>query len=527
MVNLIPVPYECKEHQGCFEINESIENIVFKSDFDLSVFNLKTGDSDTFVITQNYKLDDEEYVLKVTPKEVRIEASEKIGAYYALQTLRQLSRFELGGRKIPCVEIKDKPRYKWRGLQLDESRHFFGKDEVKRLLDFMFMMKLNVFHWHLTDDQGWRIEIKKYPRLTEIGSKRSYTHINGWHSCDTINEEYGGYYTQDDIREIVDYAGKRGIMIVPEIDFPAHCAAALAAYPELACRVLDREVPGYFGGSIPEKIYGMKDWNRTICLGKEKTYDFVFDVIEEVCSLFPAPYFHIGGDEAPKNEWHNCPLCQKTIKDNNLKNEYALQGWFNNRVLDFLKDRGKRLIGWNEILKADNLDRSAIGQYWTVKRDKNAERHINNGGNLIMSNHHSFYFDMPYGKYPLKNTYCFKPENFNVLPENVKNILGVEGEAWTEWIDGREKLDLILFPRLQCLAEVAWSPEKNMNFSEFLQRLESFKDYYKYLGINYAVDKVSMPKNIFDRIKINAKFMKGDPYLEVKLNKKYLAKGEK
>lgn len=524
MQNLIPYPCECKENQGCFEINE---NLVVKSDFDVSVFGLKTGESDSFVIVKNHKLDDEEYTLSVTSNRIKIEAAEAAGAHYALQTLRQLSRFELGGRKIPCVEIKDRPRFQWRGLQLDESRHFFGKEEVKRLLDLMFMMKLNRFHWHLTDDQGWRIEIKKYPLLTEIGSKRKYTHINGWQSIDVVNEEYSGFYTQDDIREIVEYAQKRDIMVIPEIDFPAHCASAIACYPWLACRELDREVPGYFGGSIPERVYNMRDWNRTICLGKEETINFVFDVIEEVCALFPAPYFHIGGDEAPKNEWKKCPRCQAAIKKHGLKNEDDLQGWFNNRILDFLRDRGKRIIGWNEILKAGNLDKTVIGQYWTAKRDKNAENHINSGGNLIMSNHKSFYFDMPYGKYPLKNTYCFKPEKFNVHPENVKNVLGVEGESWTEWIDGREKLDLCLFPRVQCLAEVAWSAEKDINWDNFLERLESFKDYYKYLEINYAVDKVSMPSNPFTRLLINAKFMKGDTHLEVKLNKKHLAKGEK
>lgn len=524
MPNLIPYPYDCREKQGYFEISG---DLVVKSDFDLSVFGIKTGESDNFIISQNHELDDEEYTLSVTENSVRIEAAENAGAYYALQTLRQLSRFELGGRKIPCVEIKDKPRFEWRGLQLDESRHFFGKEEVKRLLDMMFMMKLNRFHWHLTDDQGWRIEIKKYPLLTEVGSKRKYTQINGWHSWKTINQEYGGFYTQDEIREIVDYAQKRNIMIIPEIDFPAHCASAIACYPWLACRELDREVPGYFGGSIPQWKYAMWDWNRTICVGKEETMKFVFDVIGEVCDLFPAPYFHIGGDEAPKNEWKKCPKCQNVIKENNLKDEENLQGWFNNKILDFLKKKGKRLIGWNEILKAGNLDKSVIGQYWTVKRDVNAENHINSGGNLIMSNHENFYFDMPYGKYPLQNTYSFKPENYNVHSENIKNVLGVEGEGWTEWIDGREKLDLCLYPRVQCLAEVAWSAEKDINWDDFLKRLDSFKDYYRYLGINYAVDKISMPANPFTRLRINNKFMRGDTHLEVKLNKKYLAKGEK
>lgn len=524
MMDLIPVPFEYKEGQGYFEVTDGI---TVKSDFKLPAVCLDYGEGDAFVISKNTSLDEEEYKLNVSREAIKIEASCEKGAYYALQSLRQLSRYECGKRRIPCVDIHDKPRFKWRGLQLDESRHFFGVVEVKRLLDLMAMMKLNVFHWHLTDDPGWRIEIKKFPRLTEIGSKREYTQINGWHTTDIINEEYSGFYTQEQIKEIISYADERGIMIVPEIDFPAHCASAIAAYQHLACRELDRGVPGYFGGAVPERVFHQKDWNRTLCLGKESTFEFVFGVLDEVCELFPAPYLHIGGDEAPINEWKACPACQKAIKDNGLDNEYGLHGWFNNRILEYLKSKGKRLIGWNEILKSCNLDKSVIAQYWTPERDKNAEKHANSGGSIIMSNHQAFYFDMPYGKYPLKNTYSYSPEKFGVNKENEKNVLGIEGECWTEWIDGREKLDLNLFPRIQCLAEVAWSPKQAIDWNGFLERLDRFKSYYEVLDINYAVDKISMPTDLLQRARINYKFMNGDTHLEVKLNKKYLAKGER
>lgn len=358
--------------------------------------------------------------MEVTPDLISIKASSETGAYYALQTLRQIGRFELGSKEIPCCIINDKPRFSWRGVQLDESRHFFGKEYVKKMLDMMFMLKLNVFHWHLTDDQGWRIEIKKYPLLTEIGSKRAYTQIHGWGSTDIINEEYSGFYTQDDIKEIVDYAAKRGIMVVPEIDFPAHCAAAIAAYPWLACREINRDVPGYFGGAIPQRKLRQFDWNRPICPGKDKTVDFVKNVIDEVCSLFPAPYFHIGGDEAPKSEWKKCPCCQKRIKDNNLKDEEDLQGWLNNEILAFVKSKGKRLIGWNEVLKAKSLDKSVICQYWTPKKDSRARDWANNGNSVILSNHQSFYFDMTYAQYSLKNTYNYNYKNFGIKPESEK-----------------------------------------------------------------------------------------------------------
>lgn len=524
MANLIPVPDKYFEQEGEFVFPEKP---VIKSDFELLLIDSQCGENAQIVICRDESLLSEAYTLDIKPEQIIIKSSDKAGAYYALQSLRQLSRYELGKRRVRCCSVADAPRFKWRGFQLDSSRHFWTVEQVKKYLDIMFMMKLNVFHWHLTDDQGWRIEIKKYPLLTEIGSKRSFTHINGWGSKQILNEEYSGFYTQDEIRDVVSYAQERGIMIVPEIDFPAHAAAAIAACPELACRELKRDVPGYFGGIIPEKVFGIKDWNRTICVGKENTVQFVFDVIDEVCELFPAPYFHIGGDEAPKDEWKKCPHCQKAIKDNSLKNEEDLQGWFNNRILEHLKAKGKRLIGWNEILKAENLDKTVIAQYWTPKRDKNAEKHANTGGSIIMSNHKSFYFDMPYAMYPLKNTYDYSPEAFGVNKENVKNVLGVEGELWTEWIDNCERLEFLMFPRMQALSEVAWSKEENRSWTDFCSRLEDFKVYYKLLGVNFAVNKASSPKSLLNRLRVNAKFRNGDVHLEDKQNQKYMSKGEK
>jgi hexosaminidase len=524
MINLIPVPREYTEDEGYLYLGEEFG---IESEIDLPLLEIKPCSSPVLSIKRDGALDEDEYKLVITKENITIRASAQLGAYYALQSLRQLSRYELGVRRIPCCTVSDKPEYKWRGLQLDESRHFFGKEEVKRLLDMMFMLKLNVFHWHLTDDQGWRIEIKKYPLLTEIGSVRDYTQIGGWNSTSIVNERYSGFYTQEDIKEIVGYAAQRGIMIVPEIDFPAHCASAIAAYPWLACRELDRNVPGYFGGAIPEKRLKQKDWNRTICLGKDKVTEFVLDVLDEVCGLFPAPYFHIGGDEAPKDEWQNCPLCQERIRSLGLDGEDGLHGYFNNTVLEHLKKHGKRMIGWNDILRSQNLDKSAVVQYWTPKRDRRAEQFVNSGGNLIMSNHKSFYFDMTYAQYPLDNTYGYSIADYGVKPENRDNILGLEGELWSEWIDGREKLDFNLHPRAEALAEVAWSPQGQRNFEDFLQRLDRFKDFLDYLKVGYAADKSSMPKNPALRINIRNKFLSGDTHMELKLNRKYKAQGER
>lgn len=523
-MNIIPIPSQYTMTGGFFS---DLDDLRAKSDFDLPLLKCDRSDSGKLVIIKEDGIEEEGYTLDVTQDKIEIRASGQTGAYYALQSLRQLSKYELGVRRIPCCSIKDKPRFKWRGLHLDESRHFFGKEEVKRYLDHMFMMKLNVFHWHLTDDQGWRIEIKKYPLLTEKGSVREYTQRNGWGSSEIENKRHGGYYTQDDIREIVAYAQERCIKIVPEIDFPAHSAASIAAYPWLACRELIREVPGYFGSLIPEKKLHIKDWNRPVCPGKDKTMEFIFDVIDEVCELFPAEYLHIGGDEAPKDEWKKCPHCQQRMKEHNLKNEEDLQGWLNNKILAHLKEKGKHLIGWNEILKADNIDRYVIGQYWTPQRDRNAERFVNSGGKLIMSNHRSFYFDIPYGQYPLRNTYDYRPEKFGVNKQNIDNVLGVEGENWTEWTASIESLECKLHPRMEALAEVAWSDEGNRDWKSFLLRLDDFKPFFEHFNINYAVDRVAMPKGILNRINIQKKFAKGDTDFEVKLNKKLKAQGEK
>lgn len=528
-MSIIPMPKSVSMTEGCYTLPEEIK---ITSDFDLPLVQkyVDICDDAEIKIKRDSSLSAEGYTLKVTCDSITASAASKTGAYYALQTIRKLGKLDLGGRDIPCCEIADEPRFGWRGINLDESRHFFGKDEVKRLLDLMFLQKLNVFHWHLTDDNGWRIEIKKYPLLTEIGSNRKYTHVGGWKSRKIDHTPYGGYYTQEDIKEIIEYARERGITVVPEIDFPAHIASAIAAYNNLACRDIECEVFGFFGGLIPETVEMNRHWNRTLCCGKESTFEFVYGVLDEVCELFDAPYIHVGGDEAPTGEWKECPHCQKVIKDNNLKNERELQGWFTNKLNEYLKQKGKKLIGWNEILKADNLDtedKNIVVQYWTPQRDKNAERYVNNGGSMIMSNHKSFYFDMPYAMHPLKNTYTYRPENFGVNSDNVANVLGIEGELWTEWIPDRERLDMLTFPRIEAMAEVAWSPESTRDYKGFLARLEEEKKLLDKLGVNYAVDKISSPKGFFYKKNIVAKFFSGNPNLETELNREYKSKGAK
>lgn len=509
---IIPKPFKFVEKGGKIKYRDKIQ-----SDFSLPLYSDRIDDNADIHIIKDETVCNEGYFLSVAESGIEIKASSKTGAYYALKTLERLT---VNG-EAPCCEIEDKPRFKWRGLHLDESRHFFGEKEVKRFLDLMFDEKLNVFHWHLTDDQGWRIEIKKYPRLTEFGSKRSYSQIGGWGSTKIENEPVEGFYTQEQVKDIIDYAAERGITIVPEIDFPAHSLAAIASYPELACFPKESDVPGYFGGTVPEKLWNDKRWNKTLCCGKDSTFKFVYGVLDEVCELFPSEYIHMGGDEAPTGEWKRCPECQKIIKDNTLKNEHELQAWFENKLIDYLDTKGKRLIGWNEIAKTGKVKNNVTIQYWTPKRDKAAEKFVNQGGSVIMSNHQAFYFDMPYATYPLKNTYNFRPEHYGIHSENQGNILGVEGELWTEWIADINRLEMMAFPRVQALAEVGWS-QGDKDFDDFKRRLDLLLPSLEEKGINYARDEVSMPKNeLCYRANIKLKFHNGDPYLETELNRKY------
>lgn len=533
MNRIIPKPQKINFQKGCKTISgKSIVYIssqlgeiadILKEEFPIfsnAVFSNKDSRKAEIRFVYNAELEDEAYIIKVDEDGIKTQAGSYSGALYAAQTLKQMLFFDTSDDEITVeyIEIYDRPRFKHRGLMLDESRHFFGIQEVKRLLKLMAFYKLNTFHWHLTDDQGWRIEIKKYPLLTEIGSKRKDTGIHGWRSDDMLGKPHEGYYTQEQIREIVEYAKRLNITVIPEIDMPAHFAAAMASYNYLACREIPCEVHWFFGGYVPMKM-GWKDWNRSACPGKESTYRFIFDVIDEVCELFPSPYFHIGGDEAPKDEWKNCPHCQKRMEENGLKDVEELQGYFNNRVSEYLKSKGKRLIVWNEALCADNLDRSTIGQYWTPKNDKNVRKHLENGGEIIISKHQSFYFDMCYSQYPLKCTYNFEPTAKMIPEKYISQVLGIEGELWTEWVEDREKIDVQLFPRVLALSEVCWTSDRKKDMNEFLRRMNYHKKILSKLGVNYAEDEVSMPKGFCARKKEVAIWSKSDQHRDVMKNR--------
>ncbi|TES94800.1 MAG: beta-N-acetylhexosaminidase [Promethearchaeota archaeon] len=446
------------------------------------------GKSSIILKTSNEKElnNSEEYSLLVSKENIIISATTSVGVFYGIQTLLQLiPNKALKGDKIselsiPCVSIEDFPRFKWRGFMLDEARHFFGKEVVKKILDIMALLKLNRLHWHLTDDQGWRVEIKKYPLLTKIGSKREGTIVarkKGVISSQKQNVPIdgipvSGYYTREALMDIIEYANERYITIIPELDFPGHTMAALAAYPELSCTGGPFEVSTRFG--IHRDVF---------CIGKEEVFEFTKNVLDEVMDIFPSKIIHTGGDEVPRRRWNKCSECQKRIIEEGMKGSENLQVYFTNRIADYLSSKGRQLMGWNEILN-DKLSKDAICHYWTNNL-KLVLQHAIKGRKVVMSEMSAVYLNYPYNLIPTKKTYLYDP-----IPEGYdnnyeKHILGIEACLWTEFVDDKDKLEWQTFPRLIAVAETGWTPKNKKKFESFLKRLESFLPLLKAFDVNY------------------------------------------
>ena len=423
----------------------------------------------------------EAYSIEVASKSVVVRASGLQGVLYALETLRQMLPPAIYGEQVawkerwvlPCCVIRDEPRFAWRGMHLDCSRHFWEVDEIKRYLDVMAMYKLNRFHWHLTDDQGWRIEIRSYPLLSQIACWREGTMVGrDFSSNDGIR--YGGFYSQEQIREVVEYAAARGITVVPEIDLPGHMLAALSAYPELGCT----------GGPYAAwTVWGVSD--QVLCVGKESTFDFLEGVLSEVAELFPGEYIHIGGDECPKDEWKKCPECQARIRELGLKDdgrftaEQYLQNYVTKRIQDFLATKGKKVIGWDEILEGELAPGATVMSWRGTDGAKQASA---KGFDAILTPTSHCYFDYVQsedrsaeplgfgGVVTLEKIYSMDPLE-GIEPSAARHILGVQANLWTEYISTPEHLEYMLLPRLLALSEVQWCPDGQRDLQRFLRVL--------------------------------------------------------
>ena len=463
---------------------------------------LNVGGEGNVRLLTDPSLKSEAYSLEISPQEIIIKASDNKGFFYALQTIRQLlppsiERESLSDKNlewsIPVVTIQDEPRFGYRALLLDASRFFIPKENVLRIIDCMSMLKLNTLHFHLTDDNGWRVEIKKYPRLTEVGAWRVDrqdlpfpARRNPKKGEPTL---VGGFYTQEDIREMVAYAAERQVEIVPEIDMPAHSNAALAAYPKLACPVVKEYfgvLPG-LGGRNSEIIY---------CAGNDSVFTFLQNVMDEIMELFPSRYIHIGGDEAQKTHWKQCPLCQARMKKEQLANEEDLQGYFMKRISDYVRSKGREVIGWDELTNSSFLPDNSIILGWqgfgqaALKAAEEGHRFIMTPARimyLIRYQGPQWFEPLTYfGNNTLKDVYDYEPVQKDWKPEYASLLMGVQGSMWTEFCNKPEDVDYLLFPRLAAVAEVAWTQPDKKDWALFLKGMDRYNEHLAEKGIVYA-----------------------------------------
>lgn len=518
-ISIVPKPNELSIGKSFFQFSERV-SIVVNDDaqkpaanylFDLcknaTVLDLSSKEGlkaeTPIIFTKSNNIKPEGYNLQITEEEITISANDAAGYFYGVQSLRQLLPPEIEKSKegqarwqVPCVNIKDSPRFSWRGMHMDFSRHFFDINEVKTFLDYMALYKLNKYHMHLTDDQGWRIEIKKYPLLTEKGAWRiESSHdktckelaktnpmyaINEAHYHDIDGQKmYGGFFTQEQIKEIIAYAAKRQIEVIPEIDMPGHFKAALDNYPHLSCN-------------------NKAGWGQTFsipaCLGKKTSYEFAKNILAEIAELFPSKYVHIGGDEVNTEPWKTCKHCQKVISDNHLKDEHELQSFFNRDIEKFLNSKGKELIGWDEIVEG-GLSKNATMMWWRNWAPKARYIAADNGNDMVITPDFEYYFDFKNEATPLDKVYRYEPVPGDFTKEQSKHILGVQANLWSEYIPNFTRLQYQAFPRMLALAESGWTSKENKDYNNFEQRMGTQYKRLDALGVTYYIPSVIGLKN--------------------------------
>jgi hexosaminidase len=499
-INLIPKPQQLSLKEGHFVLSSSTEfdlsneqnkqllellNEKIKLLIGIELKGTKPKFSGNFISFQlNNELKPEEYKINIDEKSISVIHG-KSAAQHAISTLVQLfylTENEKAIVKIPCMSIEDAPVFKWRGMHLDVSRHFFSTAFLKKYIDILSLYKMNSFHWHLTDDQGWRIEIKKYPKLTSVGGWRKGSMTGHYRDQKIDTLRYGGFYTQDEIREVVAYASARNINVVPEIEMPGHSLAALSAYPELACN------DSSFSAA---KTWGVFD---DVYCTKEETFAFMEGVLEEVCSLFPSEYIHIGGDEVPKTRWKSCEKCQQQIKSNGLKNEEELQSYFIRRIEKFINSKGKKIIGWDEILEGGLAPNAAVMSWRGTEGGVHAAK-LNH--EVVMSPGSHCYFDH-YQSTPefepiaiggfttIQKVYQYDPIPPSLNEEEKKYIMGAQGNVWTEYITTTNDVERMAVPRMIALAEILWTKKENCNWEDFSNRLHRQKEFLRKAGIHFS-----------------------------------------
>ncbi len=450
----------------------------------------------------------EAYTLNITANKILIQGDTS-GIFYGIQTLKQLINADTKSQiQLPCLSIQDQPRFTWRGMHLDVCRHFFPTSFIKRYIDFLAMYKMNTFHWHLTEDQGWRIEIKKYPNLTKVGAFRKGSMVGKYSDSkfDTLN--YGGYYTQEEVKEIVAYAQARQITVVPEIEMPGHSQAAISAYPWLSC-----------SGKAQDVAKGWGVFEDVFC-SKDSTYHFLTDVLDEVMALFPGKYIHIGGDECPKTRWKTCTQCQALIQREHLKDEHALQSYFITRIEKYVNAKGKQIIGWDEILEGGLAPNAAV-MSWRGEDGGIAAAKQNH--KVVMSPGSHCYFDhyqaspgdepLAIGGFtPLEKVYAYNPIPKSLNAQEAQYIMGAQANVWTEYILNEKHVEYMSMPRMAALAEVLWTNVENKNEANFLKRLQKHFALLDKMQVNYAKGIYQVNYKVRNDVKGN------DVYLELLAN---------
>ena len=530
-LNIIPAPTAVKMGKGIFMLTKNTSIVIEGSGLEkvgaflneylqqecgykLKITKDYTGIN--IIRLNNERLDNKitgAYILMANNKTISIAGNNESGVFYGIQTLMQLIEQSAAKKKlstsnvqleIPQLTINDYPRFQYRGMHLDVGRHFFSVSFIKKYIDYLATYKYNTFHWHLTEDQGWRIEIKKYPNLTKIGGFRNGSIVGRYPGKGSDNIPYGGFYTQAEIKEVVQYAKDRYIEVIPEIEMPGHSSAAIAAYPWLSCfpaksteiqanmisqKSMDEQKIGRI--KLVQETWGVFD--DVFCVGKDSTLKFLENVIDEVSILFPSKYFHLGADECPKAHWKICPACQKRMKDNNLKDEHELQSWFVQYIEKYLNSKGKTMIGWDEILEG-GLAPNAVVMSWRgeaggIEAAKQKHQVIMTPGNPVYFDHTQSKNEdsVTIGGYnPIENVYAYDPIPKELNTEQGKYVLGAQANMWTEYMEYPSKVEYMLFPRITALSEVLWSPKEKRNWKDFERRLPAIFKRLDKQKINYS-----------------------------------------